>query len=164
MVPYLSLAEFRDRTVMPSPDVDHVEAVAPGFIVKRLAIEEGRINARLRKRYLAPFATPVPDAVLGWLTDIVTEPVYRKRGFDPNDPQAEEYAKDAQRARDEVLEAANAEEGLFDLPLRQDTTATGIADGKNECLGYSEASPWVGFDKQAARGREEDAAGDGTGG
>lgn len=162
MPSYLTLAEFKARSVVPSVAVDELEAMAPGFVLARLTIESAWIDSRLAKRYAAPFATPVPDVILGWVAAIVSEQVYRRRGVDPNDPQAEQYVEDATRARNEVLEAANAETGLFLLPLRQDTPESGVSKG--ECLGYSEASPWVAFDKQARRGREEDAAGDGTGG
>lgn len=162
MASYLTLAEFRARTVMPGVDVDGLEVIYPGWVLARLTIESASIDARLRKRYAAPFSAPVSDVVLGWLTAIVTEQAFRKRGIDPNDPQAAEYVADAKRARDEVLEAANSESGLFDLPLRQDTTESGISKG--EPYGYSETSPYVAFDVQGATGRAEDAARSGTGG
>jgi hypothetical protein len=151
MVPYLTFATFKDRTIIPAPDVDHVEATSPGFIDKRLVVEQSRIDARLRKRYAVPFAEPVPEIVLGWLTDIVTEVAYRKRGVDPNDAQASEYAADAQRAREELLEAANAVDGLFELPLRQDLPGpSGVSESEGP-FGYSEVGQWLSSPRCAAR-------------
>ena len=49
-------------------------------------------------------------------------------------------------AKSEVTEAADSEEGKFDLPLRQDTTATGVSKGGP--LGYSEVSPYTWTDRQ----------------
>lgn len=162
MAPYLTVAEFKARTVMPSVAVDEVEVISPGFVLARLTIESAGIDSRLRKRYAAPFAAPVPDVVLGWLVAVVTEQAYRKRGIDPTDEMAETYLEDAKRARDEILEAANSDEGLFDLPLRQDTTETGISQGGP--YGYSEASPYVQADLQRDAGWAEDLNRRGTGG
>lgn len=135
--------------------------MAVGFLDARLTRVSAWLDSRLRKRYEAPFASPYPEAVLGWLVDIVTEAAYRRRGLDPNDPQAEQYAADANTAREEVKEAADAEKGAFDLPLRQNTTADGITKGGP--LGYSEQSPYVGFSKQRETAQNEDCSGTGTG-
>lgn len=163
MASYLTLAEFKARTVMPGADIDALEALAPGFVLARLTIESGSINARLTKGYDVPFAAPTPDIVVGWLVAIVTEQAFRRRGVDPNDPQATEYVRDADRARAELLEAANSETGLFDLPLRQDLPSSS-GRSKGGPLGYSETSPYVAFDLQREAASSEDMNGRGTGG
>lgn len=160
MGPYLNLAAFRARTLMPATYVDELEAAHPGWIDIQLDEESDAIDARLRKRYAAPFETPFPKKVLRWLTRIVTRSAWLKRGFDPNDPQGAEIVKDAETALEEIEEAADAENGLFDLPLRADTTKTGISKGGP--LAYSEASPFVWQDEQGRRGRAEDSSGGGT--
>jgi len=53
----------------------------------------------------------------------------------------------------ELKEAADSKDGLFDLPLRADTTATGVSKGGPR--GYSEASPYTNLDRQRARRRNE---------
>jgi len=159
---YLDLTEFREISVAPEESVDEVEARYPGWVERQLEIKSQWIDARLRKRYLFPLTqTPYPLVVTDWLARIVTEIMMRKRGIDPTDEQAATYVEDRKTAEAEVLEAANAQDGLFDLPLRADTSTTGIV--APQVLGYSEASPYVAFDIQARDARREDSQGTGTG-
>ena len=51
MFPYLDLAGFSARTLVPASDVALVEATAPGFTAQRIAVWSSWINSRLRKRY-----------------------------------------------------------------------------------------------------------------
>lgn len=160
MTAYLTLAQFKTASIATDEAIDEVETRYPGFVDQRLAIASSWIDARLRKRYAAPFASPYPLAVVGWLASIVTEQVMRKRGIDATDAQVSTYVDDRKTAEAEVLEAANAKDGLFDLPLRADTDADGISKG--EPLAYSEASPYVWTDRQASRAYDEDANGTGS--
>jgi hypothetical protein len=163
-LPYLDLATFRDDTIAAAEWIDEVEARYPGWIAKQLAIKSQWLDGRLRKRYAFPIDSanaPYPLLVTDWLARIVTEMTMRKRGIDATDEQAQQYIDDRKTAEAEVLEAANAVEGLFDLPLRADTNAPGIV--APQVLGYSEASPYVAFDIQDAAARNEDANGTGTG-
>lgn len=153
MSAYLDLPEFRARTVMPSADVDIVEALHPGFLDSRLAVHTSKINVRLRKRYAVPFAAPVPEIVLGWLVALVTLEAYQKRGWNPGDAQSAQIEAASNDARDELKEAADGDDGLLDLPLREDTTVTGITQGGP--FSYAEPSPydWVDAQAEAIRGR-----------
>jgi len=146
----LTQAQFRDRTTMPKADVDVVESIEAGYILNRLKFHTSRINSRLRKRYATPFAADGagPELALGWLTDIVTPEVWLKRGVNPEDPQ---YVA-ADRMRDlafaDLKEAADSDEGLFELPLRESTEgASGVTRGGP--FGYAEASPYSAMDVQA---------------
>lgn len=99
-------------------------------------------------------APPVPEIVLGWLTTLVTDDLYRKRGRDPQDPAMVDLRDDVTRTLGEIKEAADSKDGLFDLPVSEDldsAVSTGFV------LGYSETSPYVAFDIEANRGRAEDA-------
>lgn len=151
---YLTENEFLALTTMPSSTVDSLAVVSPGWIAQQLSYWSAQIDARLRKRYAAPFASPYPLAVQGWLARIVTVRCYLKNGVDPNDLQFAEIKADADAALAEIKEAADSNEGLFDLPLRADTTATGVSRGGP--FGYSEASPYVWTDVQSDIGRSED--------
>lgn len=157
---YLTLAQFKQLSVMPAPFVDAIEAAAPGWLASQLGYWSDWIDARLRKRYAAPFSAPYPGAVTGWLARIVTVRAWLRRGVDAQDEQFAEVKADAAAAMDEIKEAADSEVGLFDLPLRADTTETGIAKAF-PCV-YSEQSPYVFTDGQARVGRAEDDAGEGT--
>ena len=168
---YITLAEFKLLSLVPAEVIDAIEQVTPGWTVAQLEKATAHINARLAKRYDVPFSTPYPDVLGDWVARLVSVRCYIRRGVDPTDRQFDMVDKDAQLAQDEIKEASDAIgdagggvgiRGMFDLPLRADTTTTGIARGHTRS--YSEASPYVGFSKQARTGREEDQSGDGTGG
>lgn len=152
---YLTLAEFKLRSTMPSDYVDEIEAAAPGFVLAHVeSVSTLDIDSRLRKRYACPFSEPYPEAVKTWCARIVTLACWERRGFDPTDQSMERAVRAAELAKEEIKEAANSNEGLFDLPLRADTVATGIAKGAP--LAYSESSPYVWRDVQRDAGRDED--------
>lgn len=147
MTAYLDLAGFKSLTVMPSGDVDAIEAAAPGWILANLTSFSERIDARLRKRYAVPFGAPYPEIVKSWLTRLVTLRAYLRRGVDPADPQFSAIKEDALEAEKELLEAANSETGLFDLPLLATSSTSAIARGAP--LGYAESDPYAWTDVQA---------------
>lgn len=152
-MPTLTIAMFKQRTVMPSGDVDLLEAQEPGFLDTQITKATSRVYAQLRMRYAVPFAEPIPEVVLGWIADIVTPLAYRKRGWNPSDEQSAAVEKDRADALAEVAQAATEATGLYDLPLRENTVEGGIAFGAP--LFYSEASPyeWTDVQDQALRGR-----------
>lgn len=139
---------------MPAEDVEYLEETCSGFIVARLAVGTGRIYGRLRKRYAVPFEGPPPEIVIGWLVAIVQAEAYLKRGINPaSDEHFKSIDEERTRAFEEMKEAADAEVGLFDIPLRENTTDDGVTLGGP--LGYSEASPydWTDVQAEAVRGR-----------
>lgn len=162
MVAYLNAEEFKDLSTMADADVDALVALYPQYLAAHLAHWSAWIDSQLRKRYAAPFAVPYPEAVKLWLARLVTPRMFLKRGVDPNDAQYVDIVKDADEAKAEIKEAADSETGLYDLPLRADTTATGISKGGP--YGYSEASPYVWTDVQSEAGRTEDQNRRGTDG
>lgn len=143
---YLTTVELRVRTIMPAADFDSLE---PAFIASRLSIRSSEIDARLRKRYAAPFGTPFPEVVQGWLVDIVTPDLYFRRGWDPASEQGTAILELAAAARESMKEAADSQNGLYDLPLLG-TADTAISKGGP--LGYSEASPYTWTDAQVYNG------------
>ena len=157
---YLTREEFRALTTMPAVFVDQLEDVAPGWIEVQLESVSRWLDAQLRKRYASPFVDPVPPVVAAWLTAIVTRACYLKRGVDPTDLGFDEVKADAVAATEEVARAANAEHGLFDIPLRTNADGTAIRHGGPRV--YSEASPYVWLDVQAETGRVEDRRRRGT--
>lgn len=157
---YLDLAGFKGLSLMPGEFIDDLEAAQPGWVANQLLSWSAHIDAKLRKRYAAPFLLPYPIAVQGWLARIVTLRVAMRRGVSPNDEQFLDYKADAETAKAEVDAAGESVETGYDLPLREDTTATGIAKGGTR--GYSEASPYVWANRQACDGRNEDENGSGT--
>jgi hypothetical protein len=160
MAAYLTLVEFKLRSVMPPEYIDAIEVLQPGWTLAQLEQQSRWLDSRLRKRYAAPFAAPYPEAVLSWVARLTTVRVFLRRGVDPTDAQFDLVREDAKAATDEIKEAADSNVGLFDLPEHDTSTATGVSKGAPQ--GYSEQSPYVGFSQQATTGRDEDAAGEGS--
>lgn len=153
---YLDVAGFKARTTAPAALVDgeHIpvtnaaaRAAWTTFVESRLKFWTSRINARLRKRYATPFKEPVLEVVLGWLATLATPDLYRRRGWDPSDAHAQDITKEADDVLSDLEEAANAEDGLFDLPLREDVDETAIEKGGP--FVYSEQSAYDFVDVQA---------------
>lgn len=132
------------------------------FVTTRLRANQAYIDARLAKRYPVPFASPAPEAVCRWLADMTTKDCFARRGYNPTSAEdATAIDAPAQRALDELKEAADSDQGLFDLPIRDDQPGTtGISKGAP--FVYSERSPYVAMDLQRSQGRDEDAAGAGS--
>lgn len=158
---YLDVAGFGLRSVMPAEMIQRLEQKSPGWLQTTLNDISEEINGKLAKRYAVPFANPAPVVVLRWVAKLVTPEAYAKIGFNPSSEEDKALIIDpADQARDEIDEAADAQNGKYELPLRADTTANGISRGGPRV--YSEQSPYVGFDRQAATGRGEDARRDGS--
>lgn len=161
MSQYLTVTEFMDRTLLPQPYVEQVIAQAPAFVLTALIDRSAYIDALCIKRYDAPFKDPYPNIVKRWLTHLVSLDVYMKRGFNPTDDDADLFVKQYDTAVQELKEAADSKDGLFELPLKQDTQAqSGISKGGPRS--YSETSPFVWKREQREQGRTEDRNGRGT--
>lgn len=156
---YLDTAGFRDLTIAPTEYVEAIEEVTPGWVQSQLDYWSRWMDSRLAKRYAVPFNTPYPVAMQGWLARIVTYRVYLRRGIDPTDQQVAWVKEDHDNVTKELAEAANSEDGLFELPLLE-TGGRGITKGGP--FGYSEQSPYAWMDRQADVARDEDANGSGT--
>jgi hypothetical protein len=167
---YLDVAGFEARTIAPNTltsgawidpsgqfknPLDAAKLTAwQTFVNSRLVIESSKIDSRLRKRYAVPFASPPPEIVCGWLVAMVTPWLYKRRGIDPSDAQFASVLQDAVDAVAEMTEAANSVDGLFDLPLLQTGTTSGVSQGFP--LSYSETSPYRWTDVQADTAQFED--------
>ena len=155
--PYLNLAAFKSLTLAPSTYVDQIEAAEAGWTLNQLVHWSGWINSQLRKRYVIPFTAPYPETVLTWLCAIVTWQVYLKSGIDTSgDPQIVLISEAASDARDQVKEAADARDGLFELPLRADDPTTAVSKGGPLML--SETSPYVWTTVQREIAVDEDSS------
>jgi hypothetical protein len=146
------VVDFRTRTIMPATDVDRVWGANPGFLEATIAGELADIHDRLRKRYRVPFS-PRPDIVKRWLASKVTPLAYLKLGTQPNDPTMAVVEKQRETADTQIKEAADAHEGLYDLPLLDTADTSAVVKGGP--FAYSEASPYDWLDEQAeaVRGR-----------
>lgn len=132
---------------MPAEDVADLEIRYPGIVSKTCIKISGMFDARLRKRYAAPFETPYPDALV---FNVALEVAYRlwlKRGFNPTSAQDSAIVQDHTDAMAWLKEAADSEKGLLELPKKEDgLNAGGVSAGAP--LSYSEQSPYVWADNQ----------------
>lgn len=154
MAGYNTIAEFKLRTVMPPGYVDEIETSQAGWLDQQSDSLARWIDSRLRKRYAVPFASP-PETVKAWEATLLTERAYLRLGADPTDKQTARIFEAADTARAEIHEAAEAVNGLFDLPLLP-TDDTAISQGTP--LVYSESSPYVWADAQRVAGKAEDSS------
>ncbi len=152
MISLLDVAGLKALIMMPDEDVDDLVERYPTFVAAQLEVFTGEIYSRLRKRYKTPFVDPVPMVAKGWLAVLIAPVLYARRGVDPSDSQMQELREEAARVREQIKEAADAENGLYDLPLLD--TADGTAITKAGPLSYSEASPysWTDVQAEAVRG------------
>lgn len=148
---YLNPAEFRDRTIMPDDEVDSLNERKPSFVEASIDDWTSFINTKLAKRYDVPFDkvsdAEVPRVIKRWMTSLVTRDAYMGRGFSPSSEQDAEIQKAAERAEEQIQEAADSEKALFDLPERQSKPeASGVRRGGPQF--YAEASPYRWRDRQ----------------
>lgn len=156
---YLTAAAFKTRTLAPPDYVDAIEAETPGWTDAQLLAKSRWLDAKLAKRYAAPFASPYPECLLDWLTRIVTWRCYIKRGVDPTDREVAEVKADAELAEREADNAVSLAEAHFELPLRENTTASGATVGRP--MTYTESTPYAWTDVQldAALGEQQQRSG-----
>jgi hypothetical protein len=146
---YLTTAEFDLINSLPGISLDEIENNYPGWLSATLVSFSAVIDARLAKRYATPFASPVSEQVKNWLVRLVNIRVLLKVGTNSNDSQVQILLDDANLVLAELKEAADAKEGLYDLPLRADTNVSGIT--KPTILTTSDPNPYIGLRTQATR-------------
>ena len=93
-------------------------------------------------------APPVPEIILGWLTAFVTDAVATRHGINPNDPLYKRITDLVTKSEEQLQQAANSKDGLWDLPQVEDL---GSAVNTGGPRGYSESSPYQWTYGQQAR-------------
>lgn len=143
MSDYCTLQDVKDFSTMPAEDVDAVELQYPGLTAKLIKVVSGMFDARLTKRYAAPFGTPYPDALIVNVAREVGWRLWMKRGFNPAGLTDQALEKDHLEVLDWLREAADSEKGLVELPVRQATPLGAAAVDAGTPIGYGEASPYT---------------------
>ena len=159
MPPYLTVDEFKVRTIMPSEQVDQIQDVHPGWLDAQLESSSRWADMWLAKRYRVPLQFPPPEAVRSWVARMVTRSAYLHHGIPATDQQIAVVIADADKAEGEIKQAADGQLGLIDLAT-SDTQKGGVVYGGSRV--YSEASPYVGHDVQRERAWSEDRSRRGT--
>jgi len=157
---YLDTDEFKLRTIIAGSFIDDLESSQPGWVDQQLESMSRRVDSRLRKRYVVPFAT-APESVKLWVTQLATMRVFMRIYRAPTEQQQwVSVQEDYENAMAELKEAADSQNGLYDLPITDAADASAIT--KAQTAAYSEQSPYAAFDGQAAYARDEDRNGGGT--
>lgn len=164
MASYLTIDDFKLLSVIPPDYLDFIENAQAGWMLAKLSAWSRWIDARLKKRYAIPLPfvghadANFPSQAQQWVCDLATFDAYLKRGIDPTDAQIQEIEKRYNAAKAEVQEAANAESGLFELPLRTDGTGQGVSKGAP--LFATQTSPYTWRTAQRSAGILEDEVDD----
>lgn len=147
--PLFANADFRNWSTMPVEQIDALEVKAPGFLAKQILIVTSEIYAQLAKRYATPF-NPIPEIVVGWGLAKVTVIAYKKRGVDPESSNFKSLLADAELADAQIQKAADAVDGLYELPLLESAATATDAVTKGLPQSSAQSDPYSWTDVQAA--------------
>jgi hypothetical protein len=136
------------------PAIEQLELEQPGTF-DAVATAISRIfDAKLAKRYATPFLVDVPEAIRWNVAQVVAAELFHAAGYSPGSEQVEIVEKKKADALTWLDSAANAKDGLVELPLREAPPDTsGVIKGIP--LVSSEPSPydWIDVQAEALRGR-----------
>ena len=148
MAAYVDLAFFKAHSTMDPDDVDAFEMAWPGRLAVLFGSWSRYVDGLLRKVYEVPLEAPYPVEVRLSVVRIVTAEAFKIRGFTPGTAQKEVCEADAALALALLKELA-ATDGRLELPRKDESPET-EGPAKGGPLSYSEASPFVWIDEQAA--------------
>ena len=163
----LTVAIAKSGTGVIVPAGELFVTLSPSFLETSIGDWSSEMISRLTKRYPAPTAdkpwpAPITSVLKRWCTKLVTRDAYAKIGWSPTSEQDQASIEKAADDVDAKLkEAADGQNGLFELYLSEDGASNTVANGGP--YGYSEASPYVAFDAQRQTAQLEDCSGTGTG-
>ncbi len=149
MPSYLALATYRSRTTLDGSMVDL--CVTKGKDVAWwLECASAQIKTRLAKRYAVDFSDPgpVPDQIIFWLIRLVNIDVMECTGAIP-EGRVDNWADEARKqVYEELKTAADSENGLFDLPLKNTDTLGSSAINKGGPMVFASNTITGWFDEQ----------------
>lgn len=133
------------------PDA-HIAGAGSAFVNTQISLCRATIYDQLRRQYdIGAMVTTEPLIVKKWIATMVAPSIYVKRGVDPTDLQFQEYVRKATNAEKAVADAANAEKGLYDLPMLDGSAAP----KRIKVLSKSQADPGAWKREQADRAHVE---------
>jgi hypothetical protein len=123
-----------------------LEAKRPGHLMALAEALSAGVDSRLKKNFGVPFVKPYPLKVKMWVADLLTPRAFRSLGIRPTDEQQQDITDAAKLANDEIKEAADAKDNLFELPSFQGGAASLQENDATLC--YSEQSPFTSKHRQ----------------
>lgn len=160
---YATTEEFRQFSTFP--ETVRLMALAPSFLQARLDYHSAALDAQLAPRYDTPFAPDLTGAypliLQSWVIGLTAADAWLRLGRNSQDLDVQQTLDDATAIRAAITAAADAEKGLYALPLRADKLAqSGIV--RPGPISYSAHSPYLDRRRQRLLGRAEDDLGVGT--
>lgn len=145
MAGYFDAAYFRNMGSVPGALLDTFEVDYPGRLDAMIEAVSRLIDSYLFKRYATPFAS-VPEVVKFHGCAILSHQVRIVIGFDPGSAQDQQIIAARDAAVAWLEQAANARDGLVELPLREPDAGkqdvTGLARRKARAFSFANAIDW----------------------
>lgn len=145
MTAYFDKAYLRTMGTVPGAELDAFDAANPGRLDAMIIAVSRLIDSYLSKRYATPFAS-VPEVVKYHGTQILSHQLRITIGFDPGSQQDDQIVQARKDAFAWLESAANARDGLVELPLREPDPGkrdvTGVARRKARAFSYTTALDW----------------------
>lgn len=149
MPSYLTFAEYSARSRIRASLITQAGSAK---VEAWLAEHSATIRDRLVKRYAVDFTDPgpVPDTICKWLTAFVDHDVQEYIGGNPEGREDEWISKRVEKAEAQLMEAADSEKGLIELPFRNTNPLGDSAINKGGPHVESFTTIYGWFDAQAA--------------
>jgi phage gp36-like protein len=146
MAAYFDVDYLRMMGSVPGAVLDEFETANPGRLDGMIAAVSRLIDSYLFKRYATPFSDPVPEAVKFHGTQILSHQLRVVIGFDPGSKQDDQIVQARADAFAWLEKAANARDGLVELPLREPEAgkkdAAGVSRRKARAFSFASAIGW----------------------
>ncbi|MDB4946228.1 MAG: uncharacterized protein JWP97_5762 [Labilithrix sp.] len=155
MSAYFDVDYLKMMGSVPGAVIDEFEAANPDRLDKMIAAISRLIDSHLFKRYATPFREPVPESVKFHGAQILSHQLRVVIGFDPGSAQDDQIIQARKDAFAWLASAANAREGLVELPLREPDPNKPDASGvsRRKARGFSYGSPMAWHLEQRDRRR-----------
>lgn len=145
MAGYFDVDYLKAMGSVPDDVLDEFDAAHPDRIDEMIVAVSRLIDSYLFKRYATPFSSP-PEVVKLHGTAILSHQLRLKIGFDPGSQQDAQIVQARNDAFTWLQAAADAKEGLVELPIREPDAGkkdvAGVARRKARAFSYPNAMAW----------------------
>lgn len=151
---YITVAEFEKLTSMSSVHVKTLKSNHLDFLHLVLEQASNIIDTMLFKRYAVPFKEPLP-VVKMWTAQLATAHAIKKLVVDTNNaPYLELFNTAAEEVKAMLMQVADAENGMFELPMREGSSKSGVVKPQRPFT--ADQSPYTALSRQSVLGSRED--------
>ena len=146
MAGYFDVDYLRTMGSVPDSVLTDFDEANPGRLLAIIESISRLMDSYLFKRYATPFQDPVPEIVKFHGAQIMSHQLRLIIGFDPGSRQDEEIVNARNAAFTWLEQAANARDGLVELPLREPEAGkqdvSGVGRKKVRAFSYLSAIDW----------------------